>query len=382
MGSRDRRLTFAPVSFQSTEDLVRRWSLTKNTRVPTHEQQERRSWTRGPRLAIILFVGVMIGGTLGYIAIEGWNVWDAFYMTIISVTTVGYREVHEMSRAGQAWTAVVLVAGVSTLFYTATLIMSLVVEGGLHRKLDSRRLNRMLDDLTQHFIICGYGRIGSVIADEFRRQRVPYVVIDRDPERVHIAILSGGLAIEADASREEVLRRVGIERARGLIAAVGTDAENVYTVLTARGLQAGLFIVARVESDDTEAKVRRAGADRVISPYQLGGIQMAATALRPAVVDFMRLATSSERLDLAAEQVNVGADASFANKAIKDANLRQAFGVIVVAIKRQTGHMEFNPAPETTILAGDQLVVLGHPDQLKALDTAAGKRSSDRAPPN
>ncbi len=251
----------------------------------------------------MLFLGVTAGGTLGYMLIEGWSAWDAFYMTIISVTTVGYREVHAMSWAGEAWTALVLVSGVSTLFYTGTLVVSLVVEGGLHRKLDSRRFNRMLDDLTQHFIICGYGRIGSVIADEFRRQRVPFVVIDRNPERVHDVIMAGGLAVEADASREEVLKRVGIDRARGLIAAVGTDAENVYTVLTARGLQPGLFIVARVENEDAEAKVRRAGADRVISPYHLGGIQMAATALRPAVVDFMRLATSSERLDLAAEQV-------------------------------------------------------------------------------
>ena len=309
-------------------------------------------------------------------AIEGWGLWDAFYMTIISVTTVGYKEVHPMSRAGEAWTTLVLVSGVSTLFYTATLVMSLVVEGGFHRKLESRRFNRMLDDLTNHFIICGYGRIGGVIADEFRRQQVPYVVIDRDADRVHEVILRGGLAVEADASREEVLKRVGIERARGLIAAVGTDAENVYTVLTARGLNASLFIVARVEDEGAEAKVRRAGADRVISPYQLGGIQMAATALRPAVVDFMRLATSSERLDLAAEQVNVGAGATFAGQAIKDAKLREAYGVIVVAIKRQAGHMEFNPSPEATIVAGDQLVVLGHPDQLKALDTAAGGRSS------
>jgi voltage-gated potassium channel len=343
--------------------------------VPTEEQNGSRSWARGPRLAIALFLAVTAGGTLGYMLIEGWGAWDAFYMTIISVTTVGYREVHPMSWAGEAWTALVLVSGVSTLFYTGTLVVSLVVEGGLHRKLDSRRFNRMLDDLTQHFIICGYGRIGSVIAGEFRRQHVPFVVIDRNPERVHDVIMAGGLAVEADASREEVLKRVGIDRARGLIAAVGTDAENVYTVLTARGLQADLFIVARVESEDAEAKVRRAGADRVISPYHLGGIQMAATALRPAVVDFMRLATSSERLDLAAEQVNVGADAPFANMTLKDANLRQAFGVIVVAINRQAGHMEFNPAPEATILAGDQLVVLGHPDQLKALDTAAGKRA-------
>jgi len=343
--------------------------------VTAAETQGPRSWARGPRLAISLFLVVTAGGTLGYMVIEGWSAWDAFYMTIISVTTVGYREVHEMSRAGEAWTALVLVAGVSTLFYTATLVMSLVVEGGLHRKLDSRRFNHMLDDLTEHFIICGYGRIGSVIAEEFRRQHVPYVVVDRNPDRVHDVIMTGGLAIQADASREEALMRAGISRARGLIAAVGTDAENVYTVLTARGMQANLFIVARVESEDAEPKVRRAGADRVISPYQLGGIQMAATALRPAVVDFMRLATSSERLDLAAEQVNVTAEATFANQAIKDANLRQAFGVIVVAIKRQAGHMEFNPAPEATILPGDQLVVLGHPDQLKALDVAAGKRA-------
>jgi voltage-gated potassium channel len=358
-------------------DLSPRPRLADNVRVAAPAADTRTTWARGPRLAIALFLFVTAGGALGYMAIEGWGPWDAFYMTIISVTTVGYREVHPMSRAGEAWTALVLVSGVSTLFYTATLIMSLVVEGGLHRKLGSRRFNRMLDELTQHFIICGYGRIGSIIADEFRRQNVPFVVIDRDPDRVHEALMKGGLAVEADASREEALHRVGIERARGLIAAVGTDAENVYTVLTARGLQPGLFIVARVESEDAEAKVRRAGADRVISPYQLGGVQMAATALRPAVVDFMRLATSSERLDLAAEQVNVGHDAPFAGQTIKDANLRQAYGVIVVAIKRQAGHMEFNPAPEARIVEGDQLVVLGHPDQLKLLDTAAGRRPVD-----
>ena len=146
------------------------------------------------------------------------------------------------------------------------------------------------------------------IADEFRRQGIPYVVVDRDPERVQAALAHGDMAVEADASREEVLHRVGIARARGLIAAVGTDAENVYTVLTARVLRPELFIIARIESADAERKLRRAGADRVLSPYLLGGVQMAATALRPAVVDFMRLATSSERLDLAAEQVTIKAN--------------------------------------------------------------------------
>lgn len=329
------------------------------------------SWARGPGLAVILFLIVTAVGTAGYMVVEGWSPWDAFYMTIISVTTVGYREVHATSFAGQVWTVFVLLAGVSTLFYTASVVMAEIVEGGLRKGLESRRFNRMLEQLTDHFIICGYGRIGGVIADEFQRQGIPYVVVDRDPERVHAVIARGGMAVEADASREDVLRRIGIDRARGLIAAVGTDAENVYTVLTARVLRPDLFIIARIESEDAEPKLKRAGADRVLSPYQLGGVQMAATALRPAVVDFMRLATSSERLDLAAEQIEVKTNSRFVGASIRDANLRQDFGVIVVAIKRAAGHMEFNPAPEAIIGANDQLVVLGHPDQLKALEAAA-----------
>ena len=334
-------------------------------------RRSRLSWRRGLGLAVLLFGGVSLTGTFGYIVIEGWPVWDAFYMTMISVTTVGYREVHEMSRAGQAWTIVVTVTGIATLFYTATLAMAEVVEGEFYQRFEQRRFTRMLDQLTGHFILCGYGRIGQVIAEEFRRQNIPYVVIDRDPDRVHDVIATGSTAVEADASREEVLRRVGIDRARGLIAAVGTDAENVYTVLTARVLRPDLFIIARIESPDAEPKLMRAGANRVLSPYQLGGVQMAATALRPAVVDFMRLATSSERMDLAAEQVEVAAGARLVGKSIKDANLRQEFGVIVVAVKRKAGEMEFNPSPETVIAAGDQLVVLGHPGQLKALEAAA-----------
>lgn len=334
-------------------------------------RRARLSGRRGLGLALLLFLTVTATGTLGYMVVEGWTLWDSFYMTIISVTTAGYREVHDLSVVGQAWTVLVLIAGVSTLFYTASLVMAEVVEGEFYQRFENRRFNRMLDQLTNHFILCGYGRIGSIIAEEFRRQQIPCVVIDRQPERVHAVIAAGGMAVEADASRDEVLRRVGIERARGLIAAVGTDAENVYTVLTARVLRPDLYIIARIESPDAEQKLLRAGADRVLSPYQLGGVQMAATALRPAVVDFMRLATSSERMDLAAEQIEVGAGTRFVGRSIKDANLRQEFGVIVVAIERKAGHMEFNPSPEAIIAAGDQMVVLGHPDQLKALEAAA-----------
>jgi len=329
------------------------------------------SWARGPGLGVVLFLLVSAAGTAGYMLIEGWSFWDSAFMTIISVTTVGYGYVHPLTRAGEVWTTFVLLGGISTLFYTAFVLMALVVDGGLYRSFEQRRFNRMLDELTNHFIICGYGRIGSTIAEEFRRQGVAHVVVERNPDKVHEIILGGGLAVEADASREEVLKRVGVDRARGLIAAVSTDAENVYAVLTARVMRPDLFIIARVESEDAEPKLLRAGANRVISPYTMGAIQMAHTALRPAVVDFMRLATSSEHLDLSAEQIELTPGGSLVGQSIREAELRQRFGVIVVAIRRAAGHMEFNPSPEARLLAGDQLVLLGSTEKLRELDAVA-----------
>ncbi len=220
----------------------------------------------GPVFALLLLLLVTLGGTVGYVIVEGWSWWDAFYMTIITVTTVGYREVHTLTRGGEVFTSILLVSGVGTAFYAFTLVATIVVEGGLARRLRLHRVRRMIDDLDQHFILCGFGRIGSVIADELRQQDIPFVVIERDPARVEEALERGILIVEADASREEVLRRLHIERARGLITAVGTDAENVYTILTARVLAPGLFIVGRAESEDAERKIRRAGADRVVSP--------------------------------------------------------------------------------------------------------------------
>ena len=332
-------------------------------------------WFRaqGPAFAVALLLVIIAGGTFGYIAIEGWGAWDAFYMTIITVTTVGYREVHDLSRAGQLFTVVLLLSGVGAALYTFTLLATVVVEGGLPKRLQRRRHERMLETITDHFIICGYGRIGSIVAHQFRRQGIPYVVVERSPERLQAAIEEGGLGVEADASREDVLTRVGIERARGLIAAVGTDAENVYAVLSARVMRPDLFIVGRAETEDATIKLKRAGADRVISPYQLGGVQIAQTALRPAVVDFMALATSSDNLELAMEQITIAAHSALANQSIVEANLRQKYGVIVVGIQREDSRMEFNPEPDTAIRPGDKLVVLGRPESLKRLEAAAAE---------
>jgi voltage-gated potassium channel len=328
-------------------------------------------WSRPPGIAILMLIVVQVVGTTGYMAIEGWSAWDAVYMTVITVTTVGYREVAPLSFEGQVFTVVLLVGGVGTVFYCVTLLAARLIDSGFHRRWEDRRQARMIDALRQHYIVCGFGRIGRTVVEEFRRQGVPHIVIDRDPERVHEVLESGGLAVAADASNEEVLKRVGIDHARGLIAAVSTDAENVYTILSARLLRPDLFIIGRAESEDARRKLQRAGADRVLSPYQIGALQMAQTALRPAVVDFVQLATSSEHLELSMEQVRIADASPLDGQTLVTANLRQRFGIVVVAIQRAAGHMEFNPSPDATMRTGDHLVVLGPPDRVKALELVA-----------
>jgi voltage-gated potassium channel len=328
-------------------------------------------WRQRPLLAAALVVSIIALGTVGYVAIEGWTLWEAFYMTAITITTVGYREIRPMSRAGEVFTVALLFSGVGAALYAFTLVATTIVEGGLPNRLQWRRRERMLDTIKDHFIICGYGRIGSTVAAQLRREHVPFVVLERDPARYQAALDDGMLVIEADASREEVLRRVGIERARGFIAVVGTDAENVYAVLSAHVLRPDLFIVGRAETEDAVLKLKRAGADRVISPYQIGAVQIAQTALRPAVVDFVELATSSENLELAIEEIPIAESSVLSNKSILEANLRQRYGVIVVGIQRQDRKMEFNPEPDTAIRGGDKLVVLGRPHSLKRLEIEA-----------
>jgi voltage-gated potassium channel len=337
--------------------------------VPT-SRGERGFRAQGPVFAVALLVSVAVFGTVGYTLTERWSVWHAFYVTVLGITTV---DLPPMSRGGEIFTVFLLVAGVGATLYTFTLLATVVVEGGLPKRLQRRREARMLETISDHFIICGYGRIGSIVAEQFRRQRIPHVVIERDAERVQVALEQGALSVEADASREEVLKRVGIARARGLVAVVGTDADNVYTVLSARVMRPNLFIISRAETDDATQKLKRAGADRVISPYQIGGMQIAQTALRPAVVDFVELATNADNIDLAMEEITIAQKSPFSNVSIVDANLRQRYGVIVIGIQRHDRRMEFNPEPDTRIEPGDKLVVLGRPDSLKRLETDAAE---------
>lgn len=321
-----------------------------------------------PKLAILLFLSVVASGTIGFHFTERWGWWQALHVTVLAIATL---EAPMVSPAGQALTLVIVVAGVGSGLYTFTMLASIVVDGGLPTLLRRRRKARMLESITDHFIVCGYGRIGSMVAREFRRQGLSYVVIERDGARVQLALEDGGLAVEADASDEAVLEKVGIRRARGLIAAVGTDAENVYAVMTARTMRSDLFIIGRAESEDATRKLRTAGADRVISPYQIGAAHMAQTAVRPAVVDFMELATNTENLELSMEEIAIAPHSHLVDQSLLGATLRQRFGVVVIGIQRKDRRMEFNPEPDTALRAGDKLVVLGRTDSLKALASEA-----------
>jgi voltage-gated potassium channel len=229
----------------------------------------------------------------------------------------------------------------------------------------------MINSLSDHYVVCGFGRIGSIVANEFKRQKTPYVIVERSADRVREAIAQGHPAVEGDASHEETLKGLGIERARGLVAAVGTDAENVYAVLTARVLKSDLFIIARAEGEDSQQKLKRAGADRVVSPYRIGAVQIAQTALRPAVVDFVEIATSSDNLELSIEEIRIEEGSAIAGQTLSTAIPRDKVNVVVVGIQHAQGRMEFNPTANTVLQGGDHVIVLGSTASLKELERMA-----------
>ena len=311
-------------------------------------------------------------GTLGYDWIEGWSYFDALYMTVITLTTVGFREVQPLSRAGQVYTMVLILTGVGVLLYIVTSLARVVVEGEIHEALGRRKLLKQVKSLRNHYIICGFGRIGEIIARQLKQAGVPLVVVDNNPESLSRLEELGYYFVAGDATREEVLEEAGIDRAKGLVAVVASDAANVYITLTARSLNPKLFIVARGEEVGSQKKLLRAGADKVESPYEMGGRKLAQTILRPTVTTFIDLAMH-EGVELSMEEVEVSADCPICNMALKDTGIRQQLNLIVVAIKRADGEMLFNPTPETQILTGDTLIVLGLRQNLEGLEKLVGQ---------
>lgn len=314
---------------------------------------------------------LLVLGTLGYWAVEGWPLFDALYMTAITITTVGFLEVHPLSPAGRAFTIFLALGGVFTLFYAASELIRGVVSGEVRRAVGRQRMQRSLSGLNNHLVVCGYGRMGRLVCHEFSAHGLPFVLIDRSEELLRDFNLPHGIALTGDATSDEVLKRAGVERARGLVTVAASDADNLYITMSARFLNERLFIVARAENEEAEKKLVRAGASRVVSPYVIGGQRVAQAVLRPAVMDFIELATRSEHLELQIEETGVQPQSRLAGKSVRDSGLRRELGVIVVAIKKPDGRMQFNPDSDLRIEAGDVLITLGHRQQLDRLEQLA-----------
>lgn len=320
-------------------------------------------------LTALLLTGVLLFGSSGYMLIEDSTFVDGLYMTMITISTVGYGEMVHLSPAGRYFTMVLILSGVGLVMFIFGEITRAIVEGGLQSVYGRMQMKKKVAGLKNHYIICGFGRIGKVISKLLYEDGKPFVVIDNNPDELNRLMELGYLCLEGEASDDELLMTAGVKKAQALIAVVASDADNVYISLSARGLNPNLFIMARSSgTSGVETKLLRAGANKVISPYYIGACRMAQHVLRPTVTDFIDLTVHGGELGLRLEELNVSEKASWANKSLLDSKIRKNFDLIVVAIKRGEGEMLFNPNPETTIMAGDTLVVLGEYEKIKELE--------------
>lgn len=318
-------------------------------------------------MALGLIFIVIAFGTAGYQLIEGWNFLDALYMTIITLTTVGYREVHELSSRGMIFTIVLLMVGVGTFLYALSAGAKIILEGELQELFGRKRLEKKIKELKGHYIVCGYGRMGKIICRELKSKNVPFVAIERNGDFLNNRS-DELLGISGDATNDDTLMEAGIERAKGLISVLPNDALNLYVVLSARELNPNLHIVARAGEEGSENKLLRAGADKVVSPYNIGGLRIAHTILRPAVVDFIEFATKTGNIELQMEEITISEGSRMENKSLDQCGIGRELGIIIVGIKRHTGEMRFNPTSRSTIKAGDTLIALGEISKLKVLE--------------
>jgi voltage-gated potassium channel len=332
------------------------------------------------RFLILLsaIVATLTIGTIGFTWIEGYPPFDAFYMTLTTMTTVGYAEIHPLSRAGRIFNSFLIMVGVTTIFIGIGTMTQTIIELELGNALGRRRNKRMIEKLQNHFIVCGYGRVGRGAASELQHAGVPFIVVDIRPERAEQAVAEGMLAVAADSTRDETLRQVGIERARGLVAALSSDADNLFVLLSAKGLNPRIYAAARAAEESAEEKMRRAGADAVFAPYTITGHRLAQSLLRPHVVQFLDFTTKDIGEDVSIEQVRVSETSEVVSRTIQELQLRRELGVIVMAIRKNDGAMLFNPPADAAVRGGDYLIVMGRQADLRALESLVAEPRSAR----
>ncbi len=300
--------------------------------------------------------------------LENTSFLDGLYFTVITVATVGYGDMVPQTPTGKTFAIFLVFSGVGLVMYSFSKLTEAMVEGGIREALERKKMDRKIDKLKDHHIICGFGRIGKVISKILKEEKLPFVIVERDPEELKEIERLGYFSIACEASDDDSLLRAGIERAKGLVAVVSSDADNLYITLTARGLNPDLFILARSSgSKGSRTKLLRAGASKVISPYYIGARRMASLIVRPAVTDFIDLAMYAGDIGLTLEQVKVPENTAFAGQKLRDSGIRKDFDLIVVAIKQPNDEMIFNPGPDTILNGGDTLIVLGNNKHISGL---------------
>lgn len=320
---------------------------------------------RGPVAAAILLASIVVLGTIGYVAIEGWKWFDALYMTITTITTVGGGEPKPMSVAGKWWTIAVVIVGFGVLTFTLLTLIGYLIEGRFGAVVGERRMRGRAARMAGHFILCGYGRVGREIARTFTEERIDFVVIDINPESLARAAAQGLTVIPGDAADVATLKAAGVERAKGLITCIDSDENNVYVTLSARVLNPQLFIVARANRDESEPKLRLAGASRIISPYTIGGRRMASLAMRPTAVEFVDTVLSAHNSELLLEDFTIPPNSAWIGRTA--ASLAPNGDEAIILAMKRSGKMLFRPS-DTTLAAGDEIVVAGPSDGIRALE--------------
>lgn len=317
------------------------------------------------RLALAVLLTVLVAGTLGFYFIEGWSLLDSFYTAVTTMTTVGYGDFAPRSVAGKIFTVAVIIFGVGMMLYSFSLMAELFVESRLLRILGRGKLQKTIDKMNNHYIICGCGRIGFLICRELAGEKTPFVVVDNNPEVIQKIQDEGFVYCKGDATQDKILIDAGIKRAKGIVCVLPTDAENLYVILTAKELNNEIYILSRSEEEESEHRLVRAGADRVMSPYTLGGSRMAMAILRPAMLDFIEITTRRQSLELRMEEIEVCDGSLLIGKSLEDSEIRQRYGLIIVAVKKDSGKMIFNPLANYTIANGDRLIAMGEDKNVK-----------------